>query len=142
MNAPSQRLLLREVRDLTLVAIGAIPGALGRWGCELLGERVSGGLRGVIEGDFAANMLGCLLMGLVLALPPSHQRVFLWAGIGFCGSLTTFSSWMLQLSTTLQGGKIGGSLVVLLSTLIGGLILMSTSYILMLRWLTDRAARP
>jgi CrcB protein len=87
-------------------------------------------------------MLGCLVMGVVLALPRSHQRVFLWAGIGFCGSLTTFSSWMLQLSTTLQGGKLGGSLVVLLSTQIGGLILMSISFTLVRRWLTGRTARP
>jgi CrcB protein len=64
------------------------------------------------------------------------------AGIIFCSSLTTFSSWMLQLSTTLKGGNLGGSLVVLLSTLIGGLILMSTSFTLMLRWLAGRKARP
>ncbi len=138
MTAPSLGLLRREVRDLTLVALGAIPGALTRWGCELLGERLSGGLRGVIEGDFAANMLGCLLMGLVLALPPRHQRVFLWAGIGFCGSLTTFSSWMLQLTMTLQQGHRAQSLGVLLSTLLLGLVLMSASFSLTRRWLAGR----
>ena len=129
MNPASKHLLRREVRDLTLVAIGAIPGALLRWGFELLGGRLSGGLRGVIEADFAANMLGCLVLGVVLALPPHRQRTFLWAGIGFCGSLTTFSSWMLQLSITIRDGRYGGSLLVLFSTL-------------MRRWLDGRTARP
>lgn len=137
MNPTSRHLLRREVRDLTLVAIGAIPGALLRWGLGLLGGRLNGGLPGVVEGDFAANMLGCLVLGVVLALPPHRQRTFLWAGIGFCGSLTTFSSWILQLSTTLRAGNLGGSLMILASTLIGGLILMSASFTVTRRRLNE-----
>jgi CrcB protein len=135
-------MLRREARDLASVAMGAIPGALGRWGFELAGDHLSGGLRGAVEGDFAANMLGCLVMGSVLALPPRRQRVFLSAGIGFCGSLTTFSSWMLELSSVLRGGKLAGSLLVLLSTLIGGLLLMSASFTIMRRCMArPRASR-
>lgn len=81
--------------------------------------------------------LGCLVLGVVLALPPHRQRTFLWAGIGFCGSLTTFSSWMLQLSITLREGRYGGSLLVLFSTLIGGLILMSASFTVTRRRLNE-----
>ncbi|MCU0528453.1 MAG: CrcB family protein [Cyanobium sp. Prado107] len=92
----------------------------------------------MIEGDFAATMLGCLVLGVVLALQPQRRRTFLWAGIGFCASLTTFSSWMLQLNTTLHAGRLAGSLMVLISTLIGGSMVMSASFSMTRRRLRER----
>lgn len=73
----------RELLDLSLVAAGAIPGALLRWHLPSL---------------LLANLLGCLLLGLLLGWPGARPRLMLWGGIGFCGSLTSFSSWMLQLA--------------------------------------------
>ncbi|MEO1004166.1 MAG: CrcB family protein [Cyanobacteria bacterium J06638_7] len=142
MNAPSRSRLRAEARDLTLVGAGTNPGALTRWGFEVLGERLSGGLQGLIEANFAANMLGRLLMGPVLALPPRRWRTFLWAGIGFCGSHTTFSTRMLQLSVSLQRGHPGGSVAVLLGTLLGGLLLLSLSFRLTRRLQAGRPAPP
>ena len=85
--------LRRESRDLALVAGAAIPGALLRWQLELVAERAtSPGLRALTGADLLANLLGCLLIGMVLAQPPRRARLYLWGGIGFCGSLTTFSS--------------------------------------------------
>ncbi|MFM7360640.1 MAG: FluC/FEX family fluoride channel [Cyanobium sp.] len=84
MAAPSPpRSRRREALDLTLVAAGAIPGALLRWQLPDL---------------LLANLLGCLLLGALLALPSPRPRLMLWGGIGFCGSLTSFSSWMPQLA--------------------------------------------
>ena len=133
--------LRRELLDLGLVAAGAIPGALLRWRLELVAAEAVGGLRGVVGADLLANLIGCLLIGALAAQPPRRARVFLWGGIGFCGSLTTFSSWILELSQALRHGQLGPALSVLLVSLVGGLLLTSFGYELARRCLvsTDRS---
>jgi CrcB protein len=116
--------LRREVRDLALVACGAIPGALLRWQLEQLAQASGGGLRAITAADLLANLIGCLLIGMLLAQPPRRARLYLWGGIGFCGSLTTFSSWMLELVKGLDAGKPLEVLAVLAVSLLGGLALV------------------
>lgn len=126
--------LRRELRDLTLVAGGAIPGALLRWQLELVAKAAHGsGLRAVTGADLLANLLGCLLIGMLLAQPPHRSRLYLWGGIGFCGSLTTFSSWMLELVRGLDAGRPLQALAVLAISLLGGLALVQLGFWLMQR---------
>jgi CrcB protein len=106
----NQRALAEEITALALVAAGAIPGALLRWG---LGEQI-----------LVANLLGCLLLGVISVIAADRRRWLLWGAIGFCGSLTTFSSWMLELSHALAGPAPLTSLPVLASHLGGGLALL------------------
>ena len=76
--------LQMELRELLLVGAGAVPGALLRWQLALhLGDQ-----------NLLVNVLGAALLGLLAGLPAAPRRQLL-IGIGFCGSLTTFSSWML-----------------------------------------------
>lgn len=114
--------LRREARDLLLVATGAVPGALLRWQLEDLGKGLVGGHAGLVESDLVANMLGTFLIGVIAALPPPRPRLMLLGGIGFCGSLTTFSSWMLQISLALRRGRSDEALAVVLISLLGGLV--------------------
>ena len=73
-----------ELQELLLVGLGAVPGALLRWQVALhLGDQ-----------NLLVNVLGAALLGLLAGLPAAPRRQLL-LGIGFCGSLTTFSSWML-----------------------------------------------
>lgn len=130
MSDTPSRTLHGDLRDLALVAAGAIPGALLRWRLEGIGSTGVGGLRGLVEADFMANMLGCLLLGLVLAQSARRKRLMLWAGIGFCGSLTTFSSWMLQLARALRDGQTWESLLVLMASLLGGVALVTLGHAL------------
>jgi fluoride exporter len=120
--------LRRELRDLALVAGGAIPGALLRWQLELVARAHGGSLRAITGADLLANLIGCFLIGMLLAQPPRRARLYLWGGIGFCGSLTTFSSWMLELVRGLDGGKPLEVLVVLAVSLVGGLVLLQLGY--------------
>ena len=73
-----------ELQELLLVGVGAVPGALLRWQLVLhLGDQ-----------NLLVNVLGAAFLGLLAGLPTAPRRQLL-LGIGFCGSLTTFSSWML-----------------------------------------------
>jgi len=141
MSVTPSRSLHGDLHDLALVAAGAIPGALLRWQLEGLGRAGIGGLRGLVAADFVANMVGCLLLGLVLAQSARRKRLMLWAGIGFCGSLTTFSSWMLQLASALRAGEVWNSLLVLVASLLGGLALVALGHALGRRRPDSPAAR-
>ena len=82
-----------ELQELLLVALGAVPGALLRWQVALhLGDQ-----------NLLVNVLGAALLGLLAGLPAAPRRQLL-LGIGFCGSLTTFSSWMLAAMQHLSSG--------------------------------------
>lgn len=103
----------RVLIELALVAGGAIPGALLRWRLQDLGS------------DLWANLLGCLVLALLSAGSQRRPRLLLWGGIGFCGSLTTFSSWMLDLVRALDRGDIASAAAQLLINLGGGLALVA-----------------
>lgn len=91
--------------ELLLVALGAVPGAWLRW---------------ALHCDPLANLLGCLLIGLVSGQRPARPHLMLLLGIGFCGALTTFSGWILALASALGQGP-GPVLLTLLLQLPVGL---------------------
>jgi CrcB protein len=122
-----------ELEELLLVAAGAIPGALLRWQLEGAGTAWIGGLQGLVEADVVANLLGSLLIGVVLGRPRPAARLMLWGAIGFCGSLTTFASWMLQLVLALERGAPLSALGMVLLSLLGGLSLVAAGRALGLR---------
>ena len=82
-----------ELTELLLVAAGAVPGALLRWQLALhLGDQ-----------NLLVNVLGAALLGLLAGRPAAPRRQLI-LGIGFCGSITTFSSWMLAAMKHLSAG--------------------------------------
>ena len=88
-----------ELEELLFVALGAVPGALLRWQIALtLGDQ-----------NVLVNIAGAGLLGLLAGLPPAPRRQLL-LGIGFCGSLTTFSSWMLSSMQMLSAGQWGAGI--------------------------------
>ena len=85
--------LRSEMIELLLVAAGAVPGAVLRWQLALhVGDQ-----------NLLVNVLGAALLGLLAGLPAAPRRQLL-VGIGFCGSLTTFSSWTLAAMKQLSAG--------------------------------------
>jgi CrcB protein len=122
--------LRHEIRDLALVGGGAIPGALLRWRLESLEGLVPHSLQSALGSHGLANMIGCLVIGLVLAGSAARPRLMLAVGIGFCGSLTTFCSWMLELARALESGQMSAFSGVLVVSLVGGLGLVSLGYAL------------
>lgn len=96
----------QELESLWLVVCGAVPGALLRWH---------------LQDPRNANLVGCLLLGLLLPHARRRPRLMLLAGIGFCGSLTTFSTWILELSRLLDPGAIAVLVQRALGDLLAGL---------------------
>ena len=93
--AEQQRSLTPELQELFLVALGAVPGALVRWQVALHCS----------DRHLLVNVLGAALLGLLAGLPAAPRRQLL-IGIGFCGSLTTFSSWMVDAMQLISAGQI------------------------------------
>ena len=97
--AEQQRSLNAELQELLLVGLGAVPGALLRWQVSLHWA----------DRHLLVNVVGAALLGLLAGLPAAPRRQLL-VGIGFCGSLTTFSSWMLEAMRLISAGQISEAL--------------------------------
>ena len=96
--AESSTPLRLELQELLLVGLGAVPGALLRWQLALH----------LADLNLLANVLGAALLGLLAGLPAAPRRQLL-LGIGFCGSLTTFSSLMLDAVRRLAAGDVAAA---------------------------------
>lgn len=112
------------------VAAGGAAGALLRFAAgQALGPLRPGAFPWA---TFGVNVAGSLLLGLVLALvprgDPHHLRALL--AVGFCGGLTTFSTFGYEAVTLLQArtyavaiAYVGGSLLIGLLAVVFGLTL-------------------
>ena len=107
-----------ELRELLLVGLGAIPGALLRWQSSV---QLGPWLGGSAGADLLVNVLGSFVLGFLAGPIPMRAGLLLLLGIGFCGSLTTFSRWMLDVVKLLEGGQPLGALLLVLVSLVMGL---------------------
>ncbi|MGY1704167.1 fluoride efflux transporter FluC [Geodermatophilus sp. SYSU D00697] len=74
-----------------LVAAGALVGAPLRLLAERLAVARRG--RGSVVGTLAVNVVGSAVLGVVLGLRSVPPAVVVLVGTGFCGTLTTFSTY-------------------------------------------------
>ena len=114
------------VYSYLFVAVGGAIGAMARFGLNVFLQRD-------VEfpwGTLTANLLGCLVMGIIAQLisgtawfndagiiPDQYRLLF---AVGFCGSFTTLSSLVLEMNTMLQKNEIFYSFSYFIGTLIGG----------------------
>jgi fluoride exporter len=93
------------------VALGGIAGASCRWALATTGG-------GSLESPqwpwptFVANAVGCLVLGAIAARLPflSQRAVVLWRdglATGFCGGLTTFSTFSVEVAAMLREQRPG-----------------------------------
>ena len=113
------RRLSFEVRELALVALGAMPGALLRWQSSVQLGPFLGGNAGA---DLLVNLVGSFILGFLAGPIPRRTSLVLLVGIGFCGSLTTFSSWMLDVAKLIQAGRSSSGLLLIAASLALGLL--------------------
>jgi len=101
-----------------LVALGAAVGAPLRY---VLAHRYDGRL--LPHGTVLANWAGSLLLGLFTGLGLSGDELAL-LGTGFCGALTTYSSFAVQ---THDRGRVLGSVTAVV-TLVPALLLCAAGF--------------
>jgi CrcB protein len=108
------------------IAIGGALGAMARFALNVLLQRDIA----FPWGTLSANLVGCLLMGIIAQLvatsawfndagfiPDQYRLLF---AIGFCGSFTTLSALVMEMHTMLQRNELLNSFAYLMVTMIGG----------------------
>jgi fluoride exporter len=111
-------------RSLVAVAVGGMLGCLLRWVLAILLNRY---FPTVPPGTLAANLIGCYIIGIALAVftqyPALAPEWRLFVTTGFCGGLTTFSTFSAEVVLLLQTGRSGGALLAIGVHLIGSLLM-------------------
>jgi len=114
--------------EALLVGIGAIPGA---W----LRLKAVNHFEPMVPkkhwGTFAVNVIACFGLGLVLAMYQSciaKTGLALLIGVGFFGSLSTFSTFAVELLNELRAGRPFVSLVLALASIAAGLCAAGVGY--------------
>ena len=121
--------------EALLVAIGAIPGA---W----LRLRIVNHFEPVVPqkhwGTFLVNVLAAFFLGLFAGLHALQLKdcnandqaapLMLLAGVGFFGSLSTFSTFVIEMLNVLQRGKFREFVLLLFFSVVIGLIFAGAGY--------------
>lgn len=116
------------LKPILAISFGSALGALLRW---LLGTKLNSLFPAIPPGTVAANLIGGYIIGVAIAYfaqaPEIAPEWRLLIVTGFCGGLTTFSTFSAEVVTLLQQGRLSwamGAIVVhvtgsLLATLAG-----------------------
>ncbi|AIZ32953.1 fluoride efflux transporter CrcB [Pseudomonas parafulva] len=95
------------LKSLFVIAIGASLGAWLRW---LLGMKLNALFPTIPPGTVVANMVGGYIIGLAIALlatsPSLSPEWRLLIITGFCGGLTTFSTFSAETVALIQEGRL------------------------------------
>ena len=103
-------------RQLIAVAVGGMAGCLLRW---LLAVVLNRYFPTIPPGTLAANLIGCYVIGVAIAFfaayPAFAPEWRLLLTTGFCGGLTTFSTFSAEIVVLLQAGRLawaGGAIAI------------------------------
>jgi CrcB protein len=94
-------------KSILAISLGSATGALLRWG---LGSRLNSLFPALPLGTLIANLIGGYLVGVAVAyfaqapnIAPEWRLLII---TGFCGGLTTFSTFSAEVVTLLQQGRL------------------------------------
>ena len=125
---PEINVVAGSASEALLVGLGAIPGA---W----LRLKVVNHLQPMVPkkhwGTFGVNVVACFALGLVLALNETcaaSTGIALLIGVGFFGSLSTFSTFVVELLNELRAGQRLTALVLALASIGAGLLACAVGY--------------
>lgn len=108
------------------VALGALAGAPLR----LLADRVAVARRGPgsVLGTLTVNVAGSALLGVLLGLRDASPVVLALVGTGFCGTLTTFSTFGFDVVRLVEERLVGRALAYLTASLVLGIGVAAGGY--------------
>lgn len=111
-------------QSVIAISVGAAAGALLRW---QLGARLNSLFPVLPMGTLAANLIGGYLIGLAIGYfsqatsLPHEWRLFVVTG--FCGGLTTFSTFSVEVVSLFQSGRPALALAAIAAHLTGSLLM-------------------
>ncbi|SET70440.1 fluoride efflux transporter FluC [Geodermatophilus poikilotrophus] len=110
-----------------LVVAGALVGAPLRLLVTRLAAR---GGRDPARGTLAVNVIGSALLGVVLGAAAPPPAVVALVGTGFCGTLTTFSTFGTDVLRLVERGALARALGYAAATVVLGLTAAAAGYLL------------
>ena len=128
-----------KIVALSYVVVGA-GGALGAMARYALNVALQRGVS-FPWGTLSANLLGCLIMGVLAQLIassdwfnnagiiPDHYRLMF--AVGFCGSFTTLSALVMEFHIMLQRNEIFASFLYLMASVVGGFACFYVGFMLL-----------
>lgn len=111
-------------KTILAISVGAASGALLRW---QLGARFNSLFPTIPPGTIAANLIGGYIIGLAVAyfaqasdIAPEWRLLII---TGFCGGLTTFSTFSAEVVSLLQEGRLSWAMGAIAVHVTGSLIM-------------------
>jgi len=121
-------------KSVAAVSVGSSLGALLRW---WLGAHLNAHFPPIPPGTLAANLIGGYVVGVAVAFFATYTAVApewrLLVITGFCGGLTTFSTFSAEVVTLLQQGR-GTWALAAAAAHLGGSLLMTLAGIGTVVW--------
>lgn len=111
-------------KSILAIAVGAALGALLRW---QLGIKLNALFPTIPPGTLVANLIGAYVIGLAIAFFASFSALSpewrLLVITGFCGGLTTFSTFSAELATLLLQGRVLWALGIVAAHVVGSVFM-------------------
>jgi CrcB protein len=111
--------------ECVAVFVGGAAGALVRYGIV---ELLAGQHSWWPWATFIANLVGCAILSLTIALLENGRGGGIHRSLvatGFCGGLTTFSTFQLELYVLIDAGRLDTAIAYALSSILLGLLVIS-----------------
>jgi CrcB protein len=107
----------RRPATIGWVALGGALGTAARYGA-VQAFPVTPGWPWAI---FVVNLAGSFVLGWLVEAMSRHERTRLLGGVGFCGGLTTYSTFAVEIAGFQRDGRTGLGAAYLAASLAGGL---------------------
>ncbi|TLY82204.1 MAG: fluoride efflux transporter CrcB [Gammaproteobacteria bacterium] len=111
-------------KAILAIGLGGALGALLRW---WLGLKLNAYLPAIPPGTLAANLIGGYVVGMAVAFFGTYSALApewrLFVITGFCGALTTFSTFSAEVVTLMQQGRALWALGAAGAHLIGSIVM-------------------
>ncbi len=111
------------LKPVLAISLGSALGAVLRW---ILGTRLNNLFPAIPPGTLAANLIGGYIIGIAIAYfaqaPGIAPEWRLFIITGFCGGLTTFSTFSAEIVSLLQQGRLGWAMGAIAAHVTGSLL--------------------